>query len=86
MEKEYKKALYKGFKKRLGMAARGGLFLLGPMWLMVLVHSWLYTSLIATTAFVASESRILLVVSGVDEDLYSVATLTLPPKPRVPCY
>ena len=37
--------------QRLGMAMLGGLFLIGPMWLMVL-RNQLYTTLITTTAFV----------------------------------
>ncbi|KAN0098216.1 hypothetical protein V8E51_013879 [Hyaloscypha variabilis] len=40
------------FYKRLGIAAFGGVFLLGPMWLMVL-HRTHYTSLISTTVCVA---------------------------------
>ncbi|KFA80950.1 hypothetical protein S40288_11760 [Stachybotrys chartarum IBT 40288] len=39
------------FRRRIVMAAVGGLFLIGPMWLMVL-HNTLYTSLVSTTAFV----------------------------------
>lgn len=37
--------------QRLGMAIVGGVFLIGPMWLMVL-QNHLYTTLITTTAFV----------------------------------
>lgn len=37
--------------ERLGMAVVGGVFLIGPMWLMVL-QNHLYTTLITTTAFV----------------------------------
>lgn len=37
--------------QRLGMAVVGGVFLIGPMWLMVLKKE-LYTTLITTTAFV----------------------------------
>ena len=40
------------FYKRLGIAAFGGVFLLAPMWLMVLHHTT-YTSLISTTVCVA---------------------------------
>ncbi len=43
----------KNFEKRLLMAAVGGLFLVGPMWQMVLVNSWRYASLISTTVFVS---------------------------------
>ena len=42
-----------GFKERIAMAAVGGVFLIGPMWLMVLRNT-LYTSLISTTVFVAA--------------------------------
>ena len=42
-----------GFKERMAIAAVAGLFLIGPMWLMVL-HNTLYTTLSATTAFVAA--------------------------------
>ncbi|OIW25702.1 hypothetical protein CONLIGDRAFT_656437 [Coniochaeta ligniaria NRRL 30616] len=45
------KAEYLGFKDRVLLAAVGGAFLIGPMWLMVL-QSALYTTLITTTAFV----------------------------------
>ena len=41
------------FYERVGMAALGGAFLIGPMWLMVL-HNTLYTGLISTTAFVTA--------------------------------
>ncbi|KAI0383177.1 hypothetical protein F5Y04DRAFT_250798 [Hypomontagnella monticulosa] len=40
-----------GFKERLVIAAVGGCFLIGPMWLMML-HKELYTSLGATAGFV----------------------------------
>ncbi|KAK7423834.1 hypothetical protein QQZ08_008878 [Neonectria magnoliae] len=43
----------RGFKERLLLAAVGGAFLVGPMWLMAL-QSELYSSLISTTAFVSS--------------------------------
>jgi hypothetical protein len=46
------KTWYLGFKYRVLLAAVGGAFLIGPMWLMVL-QSGLYTTLITTTAFVA---------------------------------
>lgn len=43
---------YLGFKDRILLAALGGAFLIGPMWLMVLRNGEL-TGLIATTGFVA---------------------------------
>ena len=46
------KARVKGFQQRLNVAAIGGIFLIAPMWLMVL-HNTLYTALISTTVFVA---------------------------------
>ncbi|KAH8904101.1 hypothetical protein BR93DRAFT_884082 [Coniochaeta sp. PMI_546] len=46
------KTWYRGFKERILLAAVGGAFLIGPMWLMVL-QSGRYTTLITTTAFVA---------------------------------
>lgn len=42
----------KDFRKRIGVAMVGGIFLIAPMWLIVL-HNTLYTSLIATTVCVA---------------------------------
>jgi hypothetical protein len=42
----------KGFRQRLGVAAVGGIFLIAPMWLMVL-HRTLYTALISTSVFVS---------------------------------
>lgn len=47
------KTWYRGFRERLVIAAAGGAFLVGPMWIMVL-HGGLYTSLISTTAFVTA--------------------------------
>ncbi|KAK4211281.1 hypothetical protein QBC37DRAFT_290673, partial [Rhypophila decipiens] len=44
---------YHGFKNRVVLAALGGAFLIGPMWLMVLKAGDL-TGLIATTGFVAA--------------------------------
>ncbi|TXC10772.1 hypothetical protein FocTR4_00007473 [Fusarium oxysporum f. sp. cubense] len=41
-----------GFHQRLAVAAVGGIFLMAPMWLMVL-HNTLYTALVSTTVFVA---------------------------------
>lgn len=40
------------FWNRVKMATVGGVFLVGPMWLMVLVSDWRYTGLITTTVFV----------------------------------
>ena|SRR5436305_535001 len=42
----------KNFRNRLKMAAFGGAFLVGPMWLMVL-HRTRYTALVSTTVFVS---------------------------------
>ncbi|KUI61458.1 hypothetical protein VP1G_08648 [Cytospora mali] len=42
---------WKGFQERCQLAAIGGVFMLGPMWLMVL-HKTLYTGLITTTVCV----------------------------------
>jgi hypothetical protein len=47
-----KETEWKNFIKRLQMAVLGGVFLLVPMWLMVL-HQTRYTALISTTVFVA---------------------------------
>ncbi|KFY98416.1 hypothetical protein V498_01483 [Pseudogymnoascus sp. VKM F-4517 (FW-2822)] len=44
---------YHGFKERVLLAAVGGAFLIGPMWLAVL-QGGKYTGLITTTSFVAS--------------------------------
>jgi len=41
------------FRRRIAVAAVGGIFLVGPMWLMVLKNS-LYTQLISATGFVAA--------------------------------
>ncbi|KAM7193117.1 hypothetical protein V8F33_007989 [Rhypophila sp. PSN 637] len=47
------KSWMKAFEKRLVMAALGGTFLVGPMWLMVLLgDQWFYTTLVSTTVFV----------------------------------
>ena len=42
---------YRGFRERVFLAAIGGAFLIGPMWVMVL-RPEVYTSLIVTTALV----------------------------------
>ncbi|KAF4833811.1 hypothetical protein CGCTS75_v003659 [Colletotrichum tropicale] len=47
------KTWYRAFKERIVIAATGGAFMVGPMWIMVL-NGGLYTSLISTTAFVAA--------------------------------
>ncbi|KAF4818307.1 hypothetical protein CGCSCA5_v005392 [Colletotrichum siamense] len=47
------KTWYRGFKERIVIAAAGGAFLVGPMWIMVLKNG-LYASLISTTAFVTA--------------------------------
>lgn len=44
---------WRGFYQRIGVAVVGGVFLIAPMWLMVL-HNTLYTALVATTLFVAA--------------------------------
>lgn len=41
------------FWNRVKMATVGGVFLIGPMWAMVLSNDWRYTGLITTTVFVA---------------------------------
>ncbi|KAM7204706.1 hypothetical protein V8F20_003490 [Naviculisporaceae sp. PSN 640] len=47
------KSWMKAFRTRLLMAALGGTFLVGPMWLMVLLKEhWVYTALVSTTVFV----------------------------------
>jgi hypothetical protein len=46
-----KNSEWRNFRRRLEMAVFGGVFLLGPMWLMVL-HRTKYTALGSTTAFV----------------------------------
>lgn len=43
----------KNFWERVGTAAVGGVFLVGPMWLIVL-HNTLYTALVTTTVLVAT--------------------------------
>lgn len=44
----FKTTLWEAFFARISLALLGGLFLVGPMWLMVL-HNTLYTALITTT-------------------------------------
>jgi hypothetical protein len=50
-KKTNEEANFRKFIKRLGMAALGGSFLIGPMGLMV-VHNTRYTALISTSVFV----------------------------------
>lgn len=45
-------ATNQSFWNRVKMATIGGIFLLGPMWLMVLAKTWRYTGLVTTTACV----------------------------------
>jgi len=47
-----KKARSKSLRGRVGIAALGGILLVGPMWLMTL-HNTPYTALISTTVLVA---------------------------------
>ncbi|KAF5715670.1 hypothetical protein FMUND_6737 [Fusarium mundagurra] len=48
----YRRNWTQGFHQRLGVATIAGIFLIAPMWLMVL-HNTLYTALVSTTVFVA---------------------------------
>lgn len=48
----YRRNWIEGFYQRLGVAAVAGIFLIVPMWLMVL-HNTLWTALVSTTVFVA---------------------------------
>uniref|UniRef100_A0A093VFN2 DUF6594 domain-containing protein n=1 Tax=Talaromyces marneffei PM1 TaxID=1077442 RepID=A0A093VFN2_TALMA len=50
--RNFQQAWVKDFRKRIGVAMVGGIFLIAPMWLMVL-HNTLYISLVATTVCVA---------------------------------
>ncbi|KAJ4015767.1 hypothetical protein NW752_006689 [Fusarium irregulare] len=47
----YRRNWFSGFYERLGMATVAGIFLIVPMWLMVL-HNTLWTALVSTTVFV----------------------------------
>lgn len=47
----YQRNWIEGFERRVLAAVIGGIFLIGPMWLMVL-HKKLYTALVSTTVFV----------------------------------
>lgn len=46
-----KRVQFKAFRERMALAALGAIFLIVPMWLMVL-HNTLYTGLVATTVFI----------------------------------
>lgn len=59
---------FQSFQKRVEIATIGGAFLIGPMWLMVL-RSTLYTSLIATTAFVTVFGFIMALYIEDDKDV-----------------
>lgn len=48
----FRQAWITGFQRRILVAAVGGIFLIAPMWLMVL-HNTLYTTLVSTTVCVA---------------------------------
>lgn len=50
-DKRFRRAWIRAFRKRFCVATAGGIFLIVPMWLMVL-HRTLYTALISTTIFV----------------------------------
>ncbi|RYP51521.1 hypothetical protein DL768_003163 [Monosporascus sp. mg162] len=64
------KSWINGFKKRIAMAAVAGLFLIGPMWLMVL-HNTLYTSLGSTTGFVTAFGIIMALYSEKPKEVMS---------------
>jgi hypothetical protein len=68
----FRKARLKRFVIRLGMAAVGGGFLIGPMWLMVL-HNTRYTALISTSVCVFIFG---VIMAWVLEDLLSVVSVT----------
>ncbi|KAJ6100371.1 hypothetical protein N7499_000001 [Penicillium canescens] len=51
-DENFRQAWVRGFRQRLGVAAVGGIFLIVPMWLMILRRT-LYTALVSTTVFVA---------------------------------
>lgn len=46
-----KRAQFKAFRERVAPATVGAIFLIAPMWLMVL-HNTLYTGLVSTTVFI----------------------------------
>lgn len=46
-----RRAQFKAFRERMALASLGAIFLIAPMWLMVL-HNTLYTGLVATTVFI----------------------------------
>ena len=65
------KAWFQHFVIRLGMAAIGGSFLIGPMWLMVL-HNTRYTALISTTVYVLIFGVIMALVQKSLMDVLSI--------------
>ncbi|KAE9371830.1 hypothetical protein N431DRAFT_492117 [Stipitochalara longipes BDJ] len=52
-DENFQRAWITAFHQRVGAAVVGGIFLIGPMWLMVL-HKTRYTALISTTVFVTA--------------------------------
>lgn len=68
----FENARSKSFVRRLGMAAVGGGFLIGPMWLMVL-HNTRYTALISTSVCVFFSGIIMALVL---ENLMNVLSVT----------
>jgi hypothetical protein len=71
-KKTSQKTRFKNFVIRLGMAAVGGGFLIGPMWLMVL-HNTPYTALISTSVCVFIFGVIMALVL---EDLMNILSVT----------
>jgi hypothetical protein len=68
----FRKDRLKRFVIRLGLAAVGGGFLIGPMWLMVL-HNTRYTALVSTSVCVLIFG---VIMSWVLEDLMNVLSVT----------
>jgi hypothetical protein len=66
----FRQAWIKGFRQRLGVAAVGGIFLIAPMWLMIL-HNTLYTALVSTTVFVAAFGLMMALFLGSLKDVLS---------------
>lgn len=63
----------RGFQQRLGIAAVGGIFLIAPMWLIVL-HRTLYTALVSTTVCVTIFGLLMaLFLDGLKDVLSSTA-------------
>lgn len=72
-DRNLRQAWIRGFRQWLGTAAAGGIFLLGPMWLIIL-HRTLYTALISTTIFVAIFGMLMaLLLDGLKDVLSSTA-------------